>query len=72
MIDGDEIFGGLNPHDPTDDFGLPGPDSDGDQLSDALEVTVGLDPFNPDSDLGGKPDGDEIFSGTNPHDPADD
>jgi hypothetical protein len=35
------------------------PDADGDGLSDALELRMGLDPSHPDSDKDGIPDGIE-------------
>ena len=42
-------------------------DSDGDGLSDADEVNVyGTDPFDPDTDDDGMPDGWEVFNGLNP------
>jgi YD repeat-containing protein len=43
-------------------------DSDGDGLSDALELMLGTDPFNPDSDGDGFPDGLEVALGSNPLD----
>ena len=46
-------------------------DSDGDGLSDSLEVyRIGSDPNNPDSDGDGVPDGDECLAGTSPTDDA--
>jgi len=48
-------------------------DSDGDGLFDDEEIALGTDPFDPDTDHGGVPDGDELwFHGTNPLDPSDD
>ena len=42
-------------------------DSDGDGLSDARELELGLDPQNPDSDGDGLTDGDEVMVyATNP------
>ncbi|HRQ38436.1 MAG TPA: protein kinase [Chloroflexota bacterium] len=42
-------------------------DSDGDGLSDAEEALIGTDPFNPDTDLDGLRDGEEVkIYGTNP------
>ena len=41
-------------------------DSDGDGLSDALEITLGTDPFNSDSDGDGFSDGVEVASGSDP------
>ncbi len=38
--------------------------TDGDELN-----TLGTDPLNPDSDGDGRPDGDEVASGSNPNDP---
>lgn len=46
-----------------------GQDSDGDGLTDAQELAIGTDPFNPDTDGDGLTDGDEVFIyGTNPRD----
>ncbi|CAN0478815.1 unnamed protein product, partial [Phaeothamnion confervicola] len=46
-------------------------DSDGDGLYDSDETTVYLtDPANADSDGDGYDDGQEVFDGTNPLDPA--
>jgi hypothetical protein len=39
-------------------------DSDGDGLSDRRESTLGQDPFNPDTDGDGIPDGDEVSGGS--------
>ena len=45
-------------------------DSDGDGLSDALEInTYGTDPYCPDSDGDNIPDGTEVADGTDPADP---
>lgn len=44
-------------------------DTDGDGLSDALEVEAGTDPFNPDTDGDGLLDGDEIANGRDPLSP---
>jgi hypothetical protein len=45
------------------------PDTDGDGLSDYVEVMVlGTDPLNPDSDGDGYPDGVEVESGSDPLD----
>lgn len=42
-------------------------DSDGDGLTDARELEIGTDPFNPDTDGDGLNDGDEVdIYGTNP------
>jgi hypothetical protein len=42
-------------------------DQDGDNYDDALEIEMGLDPYNPDSDGDGVADGDEIaIYGTDP------
>jgi len=40
-----------------------GDDSDGDGITDANEVSIGLDPFNPDSNGNGIPDGEEDKDG---------
>jgi hypothetical protein len=49
------------------------PDADGDRLSDAHEISLGTDPNNPDTDGGGRTDGDEVKTdGTDPLDPSDD
>jgi hypothetical protein len=45
------------------------PDTDGDELSDALEAVMGTDPMNPDSDMDGKADGAEVNAGTDPLNP---
>jgi len=45
-------------------------DSDGDGLSDALEInTYGTDPYRPDSDGDNIPDGTEVADGTDPTNP---
>jgi YD repeat-containing protein len=44
-------------------------DSDGDGLSDAQEVMLGTDPFNPDTDGDGFSDGVEVASGSDPLNP---
>jgi len=60
---------GLNPLDPSD----ANLDPDGDGLTNLLEYKHGTDPRNPDTDLGGVSDGDEVKKGTNPrNDPLDD
>jgi Bacterial TSP3 repeat len=41
-----------------------GLDTDGDGLSDRRESELGLDPFNPDTDADGIPDGDENAGGS--------
>jgi hypothetical protein len=42
-------------------------DQDGDNYDDALEIEIGLDPYNPDGDGDGVADGDEItIYGTDP------
>jgi hypothetical protein len=49
---------------PSPGGGGGGPtDSDGDGLSDQRESTLGLDPFNPDTDGDGIPDGDDVSGG---------
>ena len=44
------------------------PDSDGDGLSDTVELVIGTDPHNADSDADGIQDGAEVQQGTNPND----
>lgn len=44
-------------------------DSDGDGLSDAKEIEIGTDPFNPDTDADELLDGDEVLRGTDPLNP---
>jgi len=46
-------------------------DTDGDGLSDCVELCLGTDPHNPDTDGDGMPDGWEVRHGLNPLDPAD-
>lgn len=46
-------------------------DSDGDGLSDAQELLLGTDPFNPDTDGDGFTDYEEWLAGTDPLDPND-
>ncbi|MBX2800445.1 MAG: thrombospondin type 3 repeat-containing protein [Myxococcales bacterium] len=46
--------------------GVIAPDADGDGLSDALEIRLGLQPRVPDSDADGLADGDELGRGTDP------
>ena len=41
-------------------------DSDGDGLSDEVEVARGTNPYSPDSDGDGVPDGQEVAEGTDP------
>ena len=45
-------------------------DSDGDGLSDAQEIMLGTDPFNPDTDGDGFNDGIEVATGSDPLNPA--
>lgn len=49
---------------------LPGPDSDGDGLSDVDEIRFGSDPFLADTDGDGANDLAEYTAGTNPRSPA--
>jgi hypothetical protein len=44
-------------------FVIPGQDSDQDGVPDAVELSLGLDPHNPDSNGNGVPDGLEDFDG---------
>lgn len=44
----------------------PNKDSDEDGISDAEELRIGTDPFNPDTDRDGYRDGDEILKGFDP------
>jgi uncharacterized protein YkwD len=71
--DGEEVFNGTNPLDPSDDNGgnaTAGVDSDGDGISDADEIDFfGTDPNAFDTDGDGVGDGQEIFNGTDPLDP---
>jgi cysteine-rich repeat protein len=67
-LDGAVTEGECDPEDPSDD--LECVDTDGDGLADQLEIDVGLNPFNPDSDNDGLPDGLEYAgSPTDPLDP---
>ncbi|MBN1944368.1 MAG: hypothetical protein JW797_01775 [Bradymonadales bacterium] len=56
-LDGAVDEGELDPNDPTDDIWLL--DSDGDELFDAVELLLGTDPYDADSDDDGVPDGQE-------------
>jgi MYXO-CTERM domain-containing protein len=58
-LDGAVDEGECDPLDPTDDDTCDHPDSDGDGLSDDLEVFLGTDPYDADSDDDGVLDGDE-------------
>jgi hypothetical protein len=49
----------------------PDPDPDQDQLTTVEELQIGTDPFNPDSDADGMPDGWEWTHRFNPLDPGD-
>ncbi len=49
-----------------------GGDTDGDGLTDAEEVALGLDPYDRDVDDDGRPDGQEIAYGTDPWNPDSD
>jgi hypothetical protein len=45
----------------TDNFKVPGDDSDGDGLTDDYEINIShTDPFNPDTDMDGLTDGEEV------------
>lgn len=61
--------------DDSDADGTPNcwdPDDDGDGLPTLTELQLGTDWLNVDTDGGGVPDGDEVASGRDPLDPADD
>ncbi len=45
---------------------LPGPDTDGDGISDEDEIALGTDPAVPDTDGDGSPDGEELLAGDDP------
>ena len=47
----------------------PGVDTDGDGLSDALELALGTDPTNPDTDDDNLTDGQDVAFGTDPLNP---
>ncbi len=64
----DERAAGLDPADPGD----VGRDPDQDGLVSWKELTLGTDPFDPDSDDGGAGDGHEVCVGTDPNEPDDD
>jgi hypothetical protein len=53
----------------TDTSGASDTDSDGDGVSDEVEIADGTDPLNPDSDGDGFSDGVEKGAGTDPLDP---
>lgn len=65
-LDGDEVTFQRDPLDFRDDRG----DADNDGLLTALEVELGTDPFDPDSDDDGTEDGPEV-QGPNSTDPLD-
>jgi hypothetical protein len=67
MVDGtDALYG---PDDGTD----PYLDTDGDWVTDNVEIRAGTDPENPDTDGGGLGDGEEMYNfGTDPLDASDD
>lgn len=45
-------------------------DSDHDELSDAYEISIGTDPYDPDTDNDGYRDGTEVANGYNPKGPG--
>ncbi len=58
----------LDPLDPTDDYLITDVDSDG--LNNTIELVLGTNPNDPDSDRDGLKDGEEVLSyGTDPLDP---
>jgi uncharacterized protein YkwD len=73
-FDGDEVFNGTDPSDPSDDNGgnaNGGSDRDGDGLLDDDETNFfGTNPDAFDTDGDGVGDGDEVFNGTDPLDPG--
>ncbi len=74
MHDGEEFWRGNDPWWPGDDYPDHNlADSDGDGLTDDDErYEHNTDPYHPDTDRGGVPDGEEVWRGTNPNDPWDD
>lgn len=66
--DNDEAEAGTSPRDPASQpQSTPtSTDSDGDALTDTIEVGLGTDPNNPDSDGDGQPDGVEVAIGSDP------
>jgi hypothetical protein len=68
--DGTEVnTTGTDPKDPADDNSATPADQDGDDILDVVEVLIGTDPNNADTDGDGLDDGDEIYvQGTSPTD----
>lgn len=69
LSDGAEVTGGSDPLDICDpNMSFPSCDPDGDGLTNAQEQGLGTNPGNPDSDLDGIDDGDEVTIASNPLD----
>jgi gliding motility-associated-like protein len=80
VLDGTEVTDTTNPIDPcsfvyanqtvTPSQSWNALDCDNDGLTNGIEITLGLDPTNPDSDGDGVIDGTEVSNNTNPSDPC--
>ncbi|MCB1875956.1 MAG: carboxypeptidase regulatory-like domain-containing protein [Chromatiales bacterium] len=69
LTDDIEVANGLDPNDPADAQA----DADSDGLSNAEEIVLGTNLFNPDSDFDGLNDGDEVnVQGSDPFNPDSD